>query len=36
MIIVTIDKDVVTHCEFRNFNQSDRKWAEDFTWEEVK
>jgi hypothetical protein len=36
MIIVTIDKDVVTNCEFRNFNQSDRKWAEDFTWEEVK
>ena len=36
MIIVTIDKDVVTHCEFRNFNTSDHKWVEDFTWDEVK
>ncbi len=36
MIIVTIDKDVVKNCEFRNFNESDRKWVEDFTWEEVK
>jgi len=36
MIIVTIDKEIVTNCEFRNFNQSDRKWMEDFTWEEVK
>jgi hypothetical protein len=36
MIIVTIDKDVVASCEFRNFNESDRKWVEDYTWEEVK
>ena len=36
MIIITLEKDVVTNCEFRNFNKSDRKWVEDFTWEEVK
>ena len=36
MIIVTFEKDMVTSCEFRNFNTSDRKWVEDFTWEEVK
>ena len=36
MIVVTIEKDMVSNCEFRNFNQSDRKWVEDFTWEEVK
>jgi len=36
MIIITIDKDVVSNCEFRNFNKSDHKWVEDFTWEEVK
>ena len=36
MIVVTIEKDLVSNCEFRNFNESDRKWVEDFTWEEVK
>lgn len=36
MIVITIEKDMVTNCEFRNFNTSDRKWVEDFTWEEVK
>jgi hypothetical protein len=36
MIIVTIQNDVVSSCEFRNFNTSDRKWMEDYTWEEVK
>ncbi|WP_306546778.1 hypothetical protein [Desulfobulbus sp.] len=36
MIVVTIEKDMVSNCEFRNFNESDRKWVEDFTWEEVK
>ena len=36
MIVVTIEKDMVSNCEFRNFNESDRKWVEDLTWEEVK
>ena len=36
MIVITIDKDIVTNTEFRSFNESDRKWVEDFTWEEVK
>ena len=36
MIIITLERDVVTNCEFRNFNTADRKWVEDFTWEEVK
>lgn len=36
MIVITIDKEIVTNTEFRSFNESDRKWVEDFTWEEVK
>jgi hypothetical protein len=36
MIIVTIENELVTGTEFRNFNESDRKWVEDFTWDEVK
>lgn len=36
MIIVTLDKDLVSNCEFRNFNEADHKWVEDYTWEEVK
>jgi hypothetical protein len=36
MIVITVDKEVVTNCEFREFNESDLKWTKDFTWEEVK
>ncbi|MCL2457743.1 MAG: hypothetical protein FWF31_02635 [Desulfobulbus sp.] len=37
MIVVTASYDIVTNCEFRTFNQSDRTWREDFTWDqEVK
>jgi hypothetical protein len=36
MIIITIENGVVTNCEFRNFNKSDHKWVEDYTWDEVK
>jgi hypothetical protein len=36
MIVVTVDREMVTNCEFRNFSATDRKWVEDFTWEEVK
>jgi len=34
MIVVTASNDIVTNCEFRTFNQSDRKWREDFTWDQ--
>ncbi|MCL1981122.1 MAG: hypothetical protein FWG62_08635 [Proteobacteria bacterium] len=34
MIVVTAINDIVTNCEFRNFNQSDRQWREDFTWDQ--
>lgn len=34
MIIVTIDNDVATNSEFRTYNQADRKWMEDFTWDQ--
>ena len=36
MIVITIEHDMVTSTEFRNFNESDQQWKEDFTWEEVK
>ena len=36
MIVITLQNDLVTECEFRTFNKNDRKWVEDFTWEEVK
>ena len=36
MIILTVENDIVTHSEFRNYNQSERKWMEDFTWKEVQ
>jgi len=34
MIVVTVDSEKVINCEFRNFNESDRKWVEDFTWDQ--
>lgn len=36
MILVTLDGDLVTGCEFRLFNEADQDWVEDFTWEEVQ
>jgi len=36
MILVTLDGDLVTGCEFRLFNEADQDWVDDFTWEEVK
>ncbi|MDD2463520.1 MAG: hypothetical protein PHI97_05940 [Desulfobulbus sp.] len=36
MIVVTVKNDVVVNCEFRNYSESDRQWAKDYTWEEVK
>ncbi len=36
MILVTLDGDMVKSCEFRVFNEADKDWVNDFTWEEVK
>lgn len=36
MILVTLDGDLVTGCEFRLFNEADQDWVDDFTWEEVQ
>jgi hypothetical protein len=36
MIVVTLQGDVVQSCEFRVFNESDKAWLDDFSWEEVK
>ncbi len=36
MILVTIDGDLVSGCEFRVFKEADKEWVEDFTWEELK
>ncbi|MDX9833831.1 MAG: hypothetical protein RBT36_01290 [Desulfobulbus sp.] len=36
MIVVTLENDQVTDCEFRTFNKKDHKWVEDFTWEEIQ
>lgn len=36
MIIVTVENELVTACEFRGFNEKDNKWVEDFTWDEVQ
>ncbi|QQG64869.1 hypothetical protein [Desulfobulbus oligotrophicus] len=34
MIVLTITNDVVTSCDFRNHNETDRKWLEDYTWDQ--
>lgn len=34
MIVITVSNELVTNCEFRNYSQSDRKWMEDFTWDQ--
>jgi hypothetical protein len=36
MILVTLDGDLVTGCEFRLFNEADQAWVNDFSWEEVQ
>ena len=36
MILVTINNNLVTNCEFRVFKEADEDWIDDFTWEEVK
>ncbi len=36
MVIVTMQDNIVTNCEFRAFSNDDQDWADDFTWEEVK
>jgi len=36
MIVVTLQNDLVTNCEFRNYSESDRQWINDYTWDEVQ
>lgn len=36
MILVTLEGDLVTGCEFRLFNEADQDWVDDFTWEKVE
>lgn len=36
MISVTLDGDLVTHCEFLIRKAGDKDWENDFTWEELK
>jgi hypothetical protein len=36
MIVVTLNGDLVTDCQFRTFSEADQSWADDFTWQEVK
>ncbi len=36
MIIITLENDRVTGCEFRVFSKDDQDWKDDFVWEEVK
>ena len=36
MLVVTVSQDLVTSSEYRTYNKSDRKWAEDFSWEKVE
>ena len=36
MLLITLQGDRVTGCEFRTFNEADQDWVDDFTWEEVK
>lgn len=36
MVLITIQGDLVTDCEFRTFHEDDRAWAEDFTWDDIE
>ena len=36
MILITLKGDQVVNCEFRTFNESDKSWMNDFTWDEVQ
>lgn len=36
MIVITLKNGMVSHCEFRNFSESDHQWVKDYTWDEVK
>lgn len=36
MIVITINHGLVSSIEFRNHNESDRAWMDNYTWEEVK
>jgi len=36
MLRIIITNDKVTECEFSSFDKNDQKWADDFTWEDIK
>ena len=36
ILIITLTGDLVTDSEFRTFRKTDKEWADDFTWDEVK
>ena len=36
MIVVTLQGDLVTDCQFRTFSEADQAWVDDFTWQQVK
>lgn len=35
-VIITLQGDLVTNCEFRSYNADEDDWSEDVEWEEVK
>ena len=35
-LIITLEGDLVTNCEFRSYNADDDDWSEDLKWDEVK
>ncbi|PIE68852.1 MAG: hypothetical protein CSA21_05470 [Deltaproteobacteria bacterium] len=34
MILLTLEGEKVSSCEFRTFNEDDQDWRDDFTWED--
>jgi hypothetical protein len=36
MIVITVNGELVTDCQFRTFNEDDQDWVNDFTWQSAK
>ncbi len=36
MIVVTLNGELVTDCQFRTFSEADQDWVDDFSWQEAK
>jgi len=36
MIVITVNGELVTDCQFRTFNEADQDWVNDFTWQNAK